>query len=85
MSQERQYLACPQRPGNPRVAWDVCQVCPKAKRCAAWREFNCPSLFPGQFLGLEAQRPRSLGRAARPPAIAKTSAAQQPSLPLAGL
>ena len=80
MNTERQYLACPQRPGSPRVALDICRACLKAKRCAAWQEFRCPSLFPG----LEAQRPRPASRAARSPVAAKACQAAQASLAITG-
>jgi hypothetical protein len=42
-----QYLTCPQRPGNPRVAQEVCRQCRRSGRCQAWRDYRCPSLFPG--------------------------------------
>ncbi|MFH1036343.1 MAG: hypothetical protein V1806_17740 [Pseudomonadota bacterium] len=80
MSDDRRYLVCPQRPGTPRVALEVCRICPKAKRCAAWRDFRCPSLFPG----LQAQRPQPAVRVQGRPA-APAPAADQSTLPLAGV
>jgi hypothetical protein len=59
---------------------EVCRICPKTKRCAAWWEFRCPSLFPG----LEAQRPRTASRAAKPPVPVKACQAAQASLGISG-
>ncbi len=79
MTGDLRYLACPQRPGNPRVALEVCHICPKTKRCQAWRDYRCPSLFPG----LEAPRPRPASRHAKPPGAQPRQAAQA-SLAISG-
>lgn len=50
METSAQYLTCPQRPGNPRVAQEVCRQCRRAARCQAWRDYRCPSLFAGLAL-----------------------------------
>lgn len=45
MSSQHQYLVCSQRPGSPRVALEVCRLCPKARGCQAWREYRQPALL----------------------------------------
>lgn len=79
MSGQHQYLVCSQRPGSPRVALEVCRICPKAKRCAAWRDFLCPPLFPG----LDTQRTRTTNRLPRPAALVQATGAGQAWLPMA--
>lgn len=81
MIDDRRYLVCPQRPGSPRVALEVCRICPKGRRCAAWRDYACPALFPG----LDTLPPRAATRIPRTALAAKTTDTSQASLPMAGL
>ena len=43
------YIACPKRPGSPRVAETICRACAKNKRCLAWQRFLRPALFPNLY------------------------------------